>query len=172
MWRTFGLQTLSGTAQPLLGDKLTAALPIAPNGVDPILTVASTTNYQQGDRIVIDPGLNTQDEVLVITIKSSTQMQCSLQGATMHAHAVNAVLQLDIPAAEIIVQTSSGAANSVFLGTDSTVTNVGGGKAFYEVIPGQPFRMTNSGQYNSVRTNDAWMAGTATQTVIVAAQVI
>ena len=173
MWRTFGAQILTGAAQPLFGDKLTAALAIPPHEVDPVLTVASTAIYQTGDRIVIDPLQTNQDEVLVIRIINGTTMQCSSQGASMHAHAVNAILQLDLVCADVMVQAKSTNANSVFLGVDNTVTNAGAGNVVLEVTPGgAPFRMTNNGQWNSVRTNDLWMAGTATQVAIVSAQVI
>jgi hypothetical protein len=169
---TFGKQTLTGAAQPLFTDTLTASLAVPPHDVDPILTVADTTKYQVGFRISIDPGQSDVDLVKVVAILSPTTMRCSYEGATGHPHAVNTVIGLAIAAAEITIQPSSGDANSVFLGTDNTVTNVGGGKTFYEVIPGQPYRMTNSGQYNTVNTADAWMAGTSAQTVIVSALVI
>lgn len=173
MWRTFGAQTLNGNAQPLLGDKLTAALAVPLHGIDPILTVANTAIYQDGDRITIDPLQTNQDSVLVTSILSPTTMQCTSQGATIHAHAVNAILQLDLVCAEVMVQAKSTNANSLFLGTDNTVTSAGGGNVVQELTPGgTPFRMTNSAQYNTVRTNDLWMAGTAAQIAIVAAQVI
>ena len=169
---TFGKQTLTGSAQPLFTDKITAALGVPPNNIDPIVTVADTTIYQVGFRFTIEPGTANQDSLKVVRILTATTMQCSYEGATPHAHALNSVIALAISAAEIIVQASNADQNSVFLGTDNTVTNVGGGHTFAEVLPGYPYRMTGSGQYNTVMTTDAWMAGTTGQTVIVSALVI
>ena len=172
MWRTFRKQTLTGAAQPIFGDKLTAAMPIPPDGVDPIVNVADTTIYQQGDRITIDAGQTNLDTVLITTIKSGTQMQVTSQGAPYHAHAVNAIIALAIPATEIIF---SGNASVFYLGTDNSITATGGGNVIAQVgaAVAPPFRMTYSANWNTVRTDDLWMAGAGVSDgAIVAAQVI
>ena len=172
MWRTFGIQALTGSAQPLFSDKLTAAMAIPPFGVDPILHVANTAKYQQGDRINIEPGTANQDTVLVTTILSGTTMQVTSQGAPYHAHATNSLLELDIPATEVTIQGKSTNGNSVWIGADNTITAAGGGNAIHELIPSGDFRMTQSGQFNTIRTSDAWVAGNLSDSFIPAAEII
>ena len=179
MFRTFGLQTFTGTAQPLFGDKLTAALPIPPAGIDGIATVANTGIYQVGDRINIDPGLTNQDTLLVSAILSPTTMRVSSQGnAPQHAHAVNAIISLSISAAELFVQLKDGTAGNAYVGSDNTVTAVPGGNVvqiIYKTAAGTPtaiFRATNSATFDMCRTDDLWIIGTANDTFIAAAEVI
>jgi hypothetical protein len=171
MWRTFGIQTLSGNAQPIFGDALTANLVIKPDGSG-VMTVARTLIYQEGDRITLNPGGANQNTVLVEAIISSTQMVVAGQGATIFPHLSGTVLSLDIACSDIIIQAGPENNDAVYLGADSTVTNTGGGSVVFIVIPGYPFYTTNNVQFNSVRTNDLWMAGTASQFVTVAAQVV
>lgn len=173
MWRTFGIQTLNGSAQPILGDVLTAALEITQDGTIGILTVASTANhkYQQGDRLVLDPLLSNQDIVLVTEIISSTQLLVSSQNAKLKAHASNAIVQLAISCANTIMQATSGNANPVWVGSDNTVTNAGGGNVIGSMNGGGTFGDTGH-DLNIFTTADLWMAGTNTQTVIVAVEVI
>lgn len=178
MWRTFGVQTLNGNAQPLFHDKLTAAMAVPPSGVDAILTVADTTKYQEGDRINLDPGQADQDTVLVTTILTPTTMQVSSQGAALHAHANNTVISLSISAAEVVVQLLDGTAGNAVLGADNTVTATPGGSAIqvlYKTTAGTPtvpFRFTNNASFDNIRTDDAWIIGTNNDTYIAAAEVI
>jgi hypothetical protein len=179
MFRTFGLQTLTGSAQPLFGDKLTAALPIPPAGIDAIATVANTAIYQAGDRINIDPGLASQDTLLVTTILSGTTMQVTSQGgAPQHAHTNGALISLSISAGEVIVQLKDGTAANAVIGADNTVTAVPGGNVIqilYKTAastPTVPFRFTNSMSFNTVRTDDAWIIGTAADTFIATAEIV
>lgn len=170
MWRTFRKQALTGAAQPIFGDKLTAAMLIPPDGVDPIVTVADTTIYQLGDRITIDAGQVGADTILINKILSATQMQGSSQGAPYHAHAVSAIIALSLPVAEILITGNSG---TLYLGTDNTVTATGGGNVMYAILAGAGFRDTYSANWNTVRTDDMWMAGAGvSDSAIVAAQVI
>ncbi len=179
MFRTFGLQTLTGASQPLFGDKITAALPIPPAGIDPIVTVANTAIYQAGDRFTIAPDTASADTLLVTTILTSTTMQCTSQGgAPLHAHSVNAIIALSIPCAELIVQLKDGTTGNAVLGSDNTVTATPGGNVvaiIYKTTAGTPttpFRATNSATFNMVRTDDLWIIGTANDTFIAAAEVI
>jgi hypothetical protein len=175
---TFGVQTLTGAAQPVLGDVLTAALPIPPPDVDPIVTVASTAFYQVGFRFTVDPDTVSQDSYKVAKILSSTTMQCSLEGTTGHAHANGAIIALAIAAADVCVQALNGGAGAVVIGTDNTVAVTPGGSAIFVLdkttspTENNTWRMTNNGQYNTVNTADAWMIGTAADKVIVYALVI
>lgn len=173
MWRTFGLQTLSGSAQPILGDKLTAAALITQGGAVAQLTVGSTANnkYQRGDRLVLDPLQSNQDIVLVTGILSSTVLLVTSQDAKLQAHATNAIIQLAISFADLIVQCPSGNANHLYLGADNTVTNSGVGNVIADIQPAGSF--TDLGNHdNSYMTSDTWMAGTSTQNVIVAVRVV
>ena len=180
MFRTFGVQSITGTnAQPLFGDKLTAAMPIPPAGVDAIATVANTAIYQVGDRINIDMGQAAQDTLLVINILSSTTMQVTSQGgAAQHAHNSGALISLSISAAEIIVQLLDGTTGNAVLGSDSTVTTTPGGNAIqvlYKTASGTPtvsFRFTNSVSFNAIRTDDAWIIGTASDKFIATAEIV
>ena len=177
---TFGVHTLTGTAEPVMGDVITAAVPIPPPDVDPIITVANTalTAYQVGFRIVLDPGLTNQDCYRIAAILSSTKMQCTLEGTVGHAHTNGAILQLAIAAADVSVQALNGGAGPVVIGADSTVTVTPGGSAVKvldkSTTPTEEneWRMTNNGQYNTVNTADAWMIGTAGDKVLNYALVI
>ena len=171
MWRTFGVLTLSGSAQPLMPDKLTAAMPIPPDGVDPIMTVANTAIYQVGDRITLDPGQTDADTVLVGTILTSTRMSVSSQGATLHAHANNTVIALDLCSGIILISPLSGNTGTLWIGADSTVTNVGGGSAFLPLVGGSSYNL-GQGQWNVVRTTDQWLAGTLNDKVAIGVYVV
>jgi hypothetical protein len=180
MFRTFGLQTITGTnAQPLFGDKITVALPIPPAGIDSIVTVANTAIYQTGDRINIEMGTANQDTLLVTTILTGTTMQCTSQGgAAQHAHAINSLISLSIPCAEIIVQLMDATTANAVLGSDSTVTTAPGGnliQILYKTASGTPtvpFRFTNSVAFNTIRTDDAWIIGTANDKFIAVAEIV
>jgi len=173
MWRTFGVQTLTGSAQPILGDVLTAAAEITQDGTVAILTVGSTANkkYQQGDRLVLDPLQSNQDIVLVTEIISSTQLLCTSQNSKLHTHASNAIVQLAISCANTIMQAPSTNTEPVWVGTDNTVTNAGAGNAIGVMNAGGTFGDTGH-DLNLFNTADLWMAGTASQTVIVAVEII
>ncbi len=176
---TFGVQTLTGNAQPVLGDVLTAALanPFETTN-DPVATVANTAIYQVGFRITIDPETVSQDSYKIIKILSATTMQLSLEGSKGHNHANGAIIQLAIAASDICVQALNGGAGAVVIGADNTVTAVPGGSAVFVLdkttspTENNVWRMTDSGQYNPVNTADAWMIGTAGDKVIVYALVI
>lgn len=177
--RTFGVQTLTGSAQPVLGDVLTAALPIPPDPtVDPIATVANTALYQVGDRITVDPYQANQDSYRVSRILSATTMQLSLEGTQGHAHATNAIIALAINSADIVIQELDGNAAAIVIGSDNTVTSVPGGNACYVLqkatSPTQAngFKLTNSTQGDNVNTADLWVIGTAADKYLAYALVI
>lgn len=170
MFRTFGVVTLSGSAQPLLPDKLTAAMAIPPSGVDPIITVADTTKYQDGDRITLDPGNADADTVLVTAILTSTTMRVTSQGAPYHAHANNTVIALDLCSGIILISPIANSGN-LWIGADKTVTNAGGGSAFLPLVGGTFYNL-GQGQWNVVRTTDMWMAGVLNDTVAIGVYVV
>ena len=173
MWRTFGVQTLNGSAQPILGDVLTAAMTMTQSGTEAVLTVASTANnkYQRGDRLVLDPLQTNQDIVLVTDILSSTTLLVGSQNAKLQAHANGAIVQLAISHADVIVQASNTNGNPLYLGADNTVTKAGVGNVIAELFTGGSF--SDLGNHNNAfMTSDMWMAGTNTQSVIVAVRVV
>ena len=179
MLRSWGIVTLSGSAQPWFGDKVTAAVGLgSAAGIIPV-TVASTTNYRVGDRIVLDPQQTNQDTLMVDSIASSTVLNCKSEGgAATHTHAVNALIVLTIACAEIMLQALDGNTATVWLGSDNTVTATPSGTAFQQLqkvaAGGAPslFRYTNSVGTNWVRTSDGWMIGTAADKVAVIAIVV
>ena len=175
MLRSWGIVSLSGSAQPWFGDKLTAAVALPLGGIIAV-TVASTAKYQGGDRILLDPGQTNQDALLVDQIFSATVLYCRSEGGALtHTHASNALILLSIACAEIIV-TNLSTANPVVLGSDNTVTVTPGGSAFTVLYESSTqasiFRLTNCVEFNAVRTSDGWMIGTSGQSVGVAAIVV
>lgn len=179
MIRSWGLVTLTGSAQPWFSDVTTAAVGLgSAAGIIPV-TVASTTRYIAGDRIVLDPEQTNQDTLIVDSIPSSTVLNCRAEGEnpTTHTHLSGAIIQLSIPCLDVILQ-SQGAA-VVWLGSDNTVTAAGAGSGFYALQPATApaesnnFRLAGSiGNTNVCRTSDGWMIGTASQKVAVAAVVL
>lgn len=171
MIRSWRVNTLTGSAQPVFGDVTTAAVGL-PNGAGLIpVTVASTVRYVQGDRIIIDPNLTTQDCYIVDTITSATVLSCRSEGnAPTHKHTTAAILLLSIACSQILTQGFALSAN-VYFGSDDTVTNTGGGSAFAYIFPAGSLSIGNP-QYNCQRTSDLWMAGKAADTVGVGAIVL
>lgn len=176
MMRSWGLVTMTGAAQPCFGDVLTAAVTTPGPHTDITVAVASTTRYRGGDRIVLEPGTISEDTVLVETIPSSTVLLCRPEfGAALHAHANGAQILLSIACAEITVQARSTNANSIWMGTDGTITNVPAGSVIGEVYPSPLaliFQKRLSIGTNPIRTSDLWMAGTSPDVAIVSAEVV
>jgi hypothetical protein len=172
MIRSWGLVTLTGSAQPCFGDVTTAAvgLPLG-NGTIPV-TVASTTRYRVGDRIVLDPGQADADTLLVEVIPSATVLTCVSEGnAKTHTHVTGTIIELSIACAAILYTAVTGNAGNTWLGSDSTVTNTGGGSAFTYLSPGASYNL-GFPQWNSIRSSEAWMAGPSGGSVGVAAIVV
>lgn len=177
MIRSWGLVALTGAAQPVFGDVTTAAVGLATQNGDIPVTVASTTRYKAGDRIYLAPGTGSQDLLLVDNIPSGTVLNCKAEGnVPTHVHASGIIVQLSLACMDVIVQLLG--SHLLVLGTDSTVTVVPGGSAFYVLepatAPAQPnaFRLGTSTDNNTLRTEDEWMIGTAADTVLVSAIVL
>lgn len=179
MVRSWGKVTLTGSAQPLFGDVTTAAVPL-PDGYGKIpVTVASTTRYKVGDRIIIDPSGTHKDLLMIQEIASATVLNCySEGGAPTYVHNNSTIIALDIAAADLLIQVEPGNTQAAWLGSDSTVTNVGGGSGFAQMQDTVPnaiptdFRLTNVALYNVCRTTDLWIAGTALDIYYAAAVVL
>ena len=174
MIRSWGLQTLTGSAQPLFGDKLAAAFVNlkAPNGFY-FVSVANAAQYQIGDRIILGFGGSDPTNCLMVNeVNTSTNiLSCISEGdAPVSAWAIDTQIVLSQACAVLTVQSPTG--NSViWFGSDSTVTNTGGGSAFAFIDANGTFSFGQA-QWNAIRTSDMWMAGTESQTVGVAAIII
>lgn len=169
MIRTWGFQELNGNAQPWFGDKITAAFVNlkAPNGFY-FVTVANASRYQIGDRIIIGVASGSPTNCLLVGgVNTVTNvLSCTSEGdAPISAWPVNTQLMLDIACFEIILTGKSGNAASVWVGADSTVTNSGGGSAFYEIgkvsagAVQSPFSIKKYSGQNPLRSSEGWVAG-------------
>lgn len=176
MIRSWGVVTLGSVAVPWFGDATTAAVALPPVTGEISVTVASTTRYKAGDRIVLDPELTNQDILLVDSVSSSTVLKCRIEGgATPHTHLNGALIMLSIACMDVIIQNLS-TADDVYLGTDNTVV-ANGGSMFYDLgfaaTGAKPvFRIGSSTDFNTNRSSDGWMIGTSGQTVAVSAVVL
>lgn len=174
MIRSWGQVTLTGNAQPLFGDVLTAAFSnLAPVNGFYTVKVASTTRYQVGDRIILGFGGASPTNVLLVgQIPNSTTLYCTSEGnAPVSNWVINTQIVLDIACATYIAQSRVANAGVIWLGSDNTVTNVGGGSAFWQVTQSglAPFGVP---QWNCLRTSELWIAGTASDACGAAAIVV
>lgn len=164
--RTMGPQTMTGSAQPLMGDVTTAAVVAAHQGTFALITVANTALYQAGDRICIEPGTVNADLYRVSILKSATVLQCIPEGVPL-AHVTNSIIQLCINAIDVIVQPIDGGAQPIFIGTDFNITNVPAGNIIYRLdktaagTQANPWHMAGGTDHNIVNTQEATMVGTA-----------
>jgi hypothetical protein len=176
MIRSWGLQTLTGSAQPTFGDKLTAAfrnLKGEPNGFY-LVSVANAARYQLGDRIILGFGGASPTNCLMIGgVNTVTNvLSCVSEGnAPVSNWPINTQIVLDIACATIRINAIQGNAGNIWEGSDSTVTNTGGGSAFQEIFPtgSDTFGIP---QWNTIRTSELWVAGTASDKMGVAAVII
>lgn len=166
MLRTFGVQTATGSAQPLFSDVTTAAIAIPSDGYPIRVPVGNTAIYQVGDRIILGVG-QTQNNILLVEGLSVPTgagfLLCKSEGdAPVKPYPTAIPIALSIAAMEVIVQADTANAGIMYVGADNTVTSAGVGSVVYELSQSlEPFRMTNSGSHNVVRTTDAWIAGAA-----------
>jgi hypothetical protein len=177
MTRTFGPQTLSATAMPWFGDLLTAAVlasPFAVNSQNIRVTVAKTSIYQVGDRIILNPGAAGSNIFKINKIVSSTVLQCQSEGdAAVNAFPIGTIIALAINCWCIDFQLAGAAVG--YLAADSTGTNVPGGSVYRELLPAtanvaNSYQITKGTGQNSLNTADGWMVGT-TGTILIAAHV-
>lgn len=186
MIRTFGLQTLTTASQPWFADTMTAAFLQPTQTTDGIIQVAlaSSTKWQQGDRVAIIDDTNGKDIVLVDRVvrdvpNTRTLLYVKSEGdAKLNSHPVNTVIALDVACGEVMIQMQDGTTGDMWIGTDSTVTNAGVGTAVFKIsktaagTPTNTFRYTESLDLNSVRTSDGWIVGTTGDKYVAAAFVV
>lgn len=178
MIRTWGFQTLNGNAQPLFGDKITAAFNAlkAPNGLY-VLTVANAALYVIGDRIILGVASGSTTNCLLVEKLDTTNnlVYCASEGdAPVSAWASNTQLMLDIACYGLVIQLASATTNPVYLGADSTVTKTGTGSAFYELLniasmPPASFSLFKYDGQNPLRSSEIWFAGTSADKLTAAA---
>ena len=172
MIRSWRFITMTGAAQPLFGDVLTAAFSNrAVNGLYQA-TVADTTKYQVGDRVLFGFGQTNPNLLMVDQIVSATVLGLASEGGAAVASWINgSQLCLSIACAQVIAQSKAANAASAYVGSDSTVTNVPGGSAFGEVVVGNYWNYGGA-PYNVVRTSELWIAGTASDKFGISALVV
>jgi hypothetical protein len=103
-------------------------------------------------------------------ITDATHLQCRDEGgAALSSWPNGSIICLSIACGQMIIQ---GISNSgpIWIGTDSTVTNTGGGSAFGQITTGGSYTLGNA-RYNLLRTSDPWMAGTSGNAVSAVAMV-
>jgi hypothetical protein len=175
MIRSWGLQTLTGNAQPTFGDILTAAFSNlkADNGFYSV-KVAKASQYQIGDRIILGFGGASPTNCLMVgAVNTSTNiLSCISEGNAPVSNWPNGTqIVLSLACAGLTVFVPLSNAGGIWLGSDSTVTNVGGGTAFYELVQSGAYP-EGIPQWNTIRTSDIWMAGTAADKAGVAAIIV
>lgn len=173
MIRTWGQQTLTGNAQPLFGDVLTADFNNIkrPNGFY-FVDVANAAKYQIGDRIILGYGGGSPTNCLMVNAISAGVLSCISEGdAPVSAWPSGTQIVLSIACAQLLIQSATGNGGSTWFGSDSTVTNTGGGSAFAEISAGGAYTF-GIAQWNVLRTTEAWMAGPNGGSVGVAAIII
>jgi hypothetical protein len=172
MIRTFGAQTLTGSAQPFFGDALTAAVVAQPQNNQnyqnqTIISVASTAKYRIGDYLIIDDGSASQEGCCITTIPSSTTLSVS---GLQFAHATSAIIALDILCYTVSIQYIG--SGFCYLGTDNTVTTVPGGNVFAELSTQGVWTYPPSVNYNGLRSGYGWIIGTSGQKFLAYAVII
>lgn len=178
MIRSWGKQTLTGAAQALFQDALTADfVNILNNQGTYALQVADSSRYEVDDRIIL--GVNSGSPtncVLVNRIVDGTHVEVVSEGnAPLSAWPNGTKIALNIACYDIYIQPLDGNAASVWVGADYTVTSSGGGSAWYQltkVAAGSQPNYLNIRKYtgaNPLRTTEATMAGALNDTVLVGA---
>jgi hypothetical protein len=168
--RSWGIVTLTGSAQPWFGDVTTAAFVPPKAGVLATVKVANSAKYQVGDRIVLGAGSAGANILIVSQIPSGgVTLLCESEGgAALSAWPNSTIIQLNIACSAIKLQPQQANTGVVYLGSDNTVTNTGGGSAF-EALSQLAAESFGIPQFDTIRTSEGWMAGTANDKVGVAA---
>jgi len=170
--RSFGLQAVSGAAQPCLGDVTTAAFVVPAKGQLATVTVANSAIYQVGDRIILGAGQVGPNILKVVKIPAGgVTLLCESEGdAALKAWVSGTILALSIACFRIGFRTP-GNAGLVWLGTDSSVTNAGAGTAFEALGNADRYDYVFHNGQNPLNTAEIWMAGTPPDTVLVSAHI-
>ena len=176
--RGFGIQTVTGTAQPVFGTTLTAAVTPTPDmytgNTEPrsqrsqtILPVANPYLVRKGDKVIlgaagafVQTNMVAQDigTVSAINIGASTITVVGL----VRSHASGEFVVLSIEAARIKITANS---YTLYLGEDSTVSATSPTLVEY-LLPGLSFDVGQSAIGNVHGTAHLWILGTAADTFL------
>jgi hypothetical protein len=160
----------TGTAQPLIGTTLSAAVAVPTNVPD--LNVALTTlpvvdnsMFHAGDWVMLDStGAAAEERVLVFSVFGTTSI--SVKGM-LNAHASGAFVRLAVLANDIYVQPADGNAAALYVGNSSSLTTLGAFaiKKLIQTTGGtQPQEFYISRRSSGINPEDIgqyWIAGTA-----------
>ena len=179
MIRSWGLVTLGAAAVPWFGDSLAAAfVPAGGSNNTSTVQLASTTRYRQGDRIILGIGQAGANIVLVDNIPDATHLKVRSEGgAALSAWANATLISLAIRCFKVRIQALDGNTGTIWLGTDNTVTNAGGGTAFYQLQKVAAAATPNYYEYgfqnaaDALGTQDGWLVGTAADKYAISAEV-
>jgi hypothetical protein len=177
-WRK---HTMTGSAEPVFGDSITSAfsgLPNPDNNNLYTLAVGDSSLYQEGFRILLGAGSAGATVLNVEKIIDSTHIGVSSPfNQAPKAWGSGTIIALDMPCAQIWIQGQDGNAASIWIGTDNTVTNAGGGSAFREIqkvatsgIPDK-FDIANDGPGPNNNSTLLWMAGTASDHALIGCRI-
>lgn len=169
--RGFGSQTLTGTAQPLLGTTLTAGLLITPDQytgtLDPrsnqsitTATVASSSNFTKGDRVLVGVAAGPFDQGEVVGVIDATHIQIT---KLSKPHATGELVILSIQSQAISLLSGTG---TLYIGGDSTVSSTSKTLA-WSLLTGQSYDWGRSGAGNLLGTGSIWVQGTAADSYLV-----
>jgi hypothetical protein len=179
MIRSWGVVTLGATSAPWFGDVTTAAF-VPPTGNNlGSLAVASTTRYRVGDRIILGADQAKPQIVMVDGITDATHLAVKAEGgATLSAWISGTIICLSIRCFKVVIQAVDGNTGAVWIGSDKTVTNVGGGSGFFKLQIAAaaaqlspPFDYADANGANALGTAEGWYAGTNGDKVAVAAYI-
>jgi hypothetical protein len=168
--RAFKYFTLAGTAQPLIGTTLSAAV-VPPTNVPDITTaltnlpVADSSMFLNGDWAILDStGAAGEERVQVFTVPDATHIQVK---GMKFAHANGAFVRLAVLANDILIQPADGNAAPVYVGNSSALTTAGVAaikKVVFVVAGTQPqefYISRRSGSSNPEDIGQYWIIGTS-----------
>ena len=99
-------------------------------------------------------------------------LSCQSEGDAPVSNWTNGTqIVLSVACAALRVNNILGNAGNIWEGSDSTVTNTGGGSAFQEILVSGS-DVFGVEQWNAIRTSDLWIAGTASDKAGAAAIII
>jgi hypothetical protein len=187
----FGVTALSGSAQPVFGTTLSAAVVPLPdqfsgnngpasNQTQVTVTVTSTKGFIAGDRAQIgpgnsfNPGLSTAAQMALVcnvTIKSITDATHMVVQGMHYGHASGEFFVLNEDAGSVHIRPVVTTA-AVYIGSASTVA--AGDPSVLDVLPivaagagpTYAFDATAMGLSQPYQTAQFWMVGTAADTVV------
>lgn len=171
--RGFGNQTLTGSAQPLIGTTLSAAATPSPDpysgNTNPasqpsktVLTVTNVNLWRRGDHIQVgvaaDFETGNPDGGTVVNV-SIGNSQITVMGL-VKAHASGEFVVLAIPCAQVQIQTPSANTGSIDLGEDPTVSS-SSTKLITVIAKGVNWPIGDPAVGNVIETQRLWVSGTS-----------